>query len=138
MAATILAATDFDRWPEAKIKVTNTEAFIDDRVVVNNYWYNLADKVSVPVENLPTAPSELVKEYLIYSVLINIAESSLGSNIVQISEDITVDQWEGRLTSYTNKRNELLSDIKASNVYDPNNEPDNVVSNSMLSSFNRG
>jgi esterase/lipase superfamily enzyme len=139
MAATILDSTDFNRKPEVRTKVVTIPDFIDDRVVVDNYWNNLADYVNVPLANLPATPSELVKEYLIICVCIDVASSSRGSNLQKITEDITVDQWEARYTGWMADKNKLLSDIKYSDVVDPNNEPDNnIPSNSMLSSRTRG
>lgn len=135
MSATILTVGDFVRFEEAKTVIENTgEAFIDDSLVVDIYWHDLAKHVGVLPEELPVAPGSKVKEFLIFSVLENIGEAYIGSNIVQISEDQSVDQWEKRRNAARVKLKQLRIDIQTSDVIDPTIEEDeeDVPKNTML------
>jgi hypothetical protein len=135
----ILTTSDFTKYSEVMHKVTTTPAFIADDLV-SVYWHDLADTLNIPVANLPTSPEKKVKEFLILKVCVDVAFSSIGSDLSQIAENIAVDQWELRYNTWSTACAKAEADIKADEVYDPDNPPDDdtVYSTPSIVETNRG
>ena len=132
----VLVTADF-KAKEVNLVVKNNQDYIDDSLV-KSYWYNLADKYSVPVANLPDESeiSPIVKLYLVNEVSIDVCNDNIGSSLPQMINDIAVDQWELRLNTYLSRRIDYLSKINSSDIYDSENAPTSDTTTSSIFNFN--
>lgn len=138
MSNTILFEADFTRFPEAEVVIKNNNAYIDDDYVVDEYWYDAAKHVGVPVENLPAVPGSKVKNYLVFKVLVDVALANVGSDMRQVAEGVTVDQWERKRKIWEKELIKKRAELQSSDVWDENNIPEQKPKNTMIVSPIRG
>lgn len=113
----LLVSTDFTN-TVIKVEVDRQPAYIDNDLVTQ-YWYDLATKYSVESDNLPAEGdiNPIVKQYLINQVSIHVSSDNVGSNLREIAEGITVDQWELRKREFESRKMDLINRISADMVW---------------------